>query len=92
MYYDTTFGIGAIVANIEIKFKVSKSYAATWHEPPEMGQLEILSVTVLSVTGATYEMDRCEFPSWAEILDNLIWDQIDDGELDHLLYSHAEEY
>ncbi len=89
--HTTTIGIGAIVAEVDIEYNISKHYSSTWHEPEEGGELEIEAVVVVGVTGATYAMDRCEFPSWAEILDNLIWDQIEDGHLDHQLYQTAEE-
>jgi hypothetical protein len=72
-YYYTTIGLNGIMADIEVRYEVTKFYPATWDDPAEGGDMEIDCVKVVGITGATYEMARPEFKSWAKDLDEAAW-------------------
>ena len=87
MYYYTTIGLNGIMADVEVEYDYLIGSPATWDYPAECDEVEITCVKVVGVTGATYELARPEFKSWAKDLDEAAWTHT----LTHLLDELYEE-
>ena len=69
MTYEAEIEVNEMTLGVEIEYRVTPRYAATYWDPPEGGEIEIDDVHVLSVEGDP----DC---NWDD-LTNLAWDAID---------------
>ena len=91
MYYYTTIGLNGILADVEVEYDYLHGCAATWDYPAEEDEVIITDVKVVGITGATYELARPEYKSFAKDLDEAAWIYIEDNLIDDI-YEEAANY
>lgn len=87
-YYTAIELDNGITLEVGMEYTISTPIPATYLDPPEGGEIELLDVWVDSVEGATYEKDRADMGDWKKPLDDLAWSLVDDY---NFIYDHMYE-